>query len=305
MTTINSRYSFDLEDKITWDEWSPSLQDKLQALWNKLHATNAYLDDRIGGIRTTIDSAPPNDPVEYNELWFDTRYMILRSYTKGNWTLTKAAWYGGAHGSVVSTPEAPLSTNPVTNCHCYAIQYTNEGYCHCKSQMWDQSTVPEGQISDIAFNKKTDTSYNTNRYQWVIEVKMYGVIVQSLNAYTDENPNTNAIIPSTEATRVQNEQGGYSKYVTFDSQYDPMFDENATSSYVFNEEKTYTIPFTFAENIKLTHIFGRLAPYSNGPVTIHLQAYTSNSWKTIATITLNGNPQYATFCHGNCHCARW
>lgn len=305
MTTINARYSFDLEDKVTWDEWSPSLQDKFNQIWNKLYASSAYLDDRIGGIRTTIDSAPPNDPVEYNELWFDTRYMVLRSYTKGDWTLTRAAWYGGDHGSVVSTPEAPLSSNPATNCHCYAVNYTNEGYCHCKSEMWDPSTVPEGSTSNIAFNVSTDRSYLTTRYQWVIEIKMYGVIIQSLNGYTDENPNVNVIIPSTEMTRVENEQGQAVSYVTFDSQYDPMFDDNSTSSYVFAEERNYTIPFTFAQPVEITHIFGRLAPYSNGPVTIHLQAYYNNAWTTIKTITLAGNPQYATFCHGNCHCARW
>lgn len=304
MATINSSYSFDLEDRITWDELAPSLQDKFKELWNKIYATNGYLDDRTNNIRITIGTAPPNKPIEYMEYWFDTRYMVTRAYVDGKWELTRAAWYGKNHNTVVSTPEAPLSKNPATVCHCHTITWPNEGYCHCKTQLWDPSTVPEGMVSDISFNQKTDSSASSKQYQLIINAKMDAVVIQTLNCYTDEVPNSNAILPSYTTTRVSNEIGEQVEYCTFDSKYDAMFDENANTSYVFNTG-TVTIPITFGNNIKLTGLFGSLANYSNGPVTITLQVYTANQWKTIKTITLKGNPQYASHCHGNCHCARW
>lgn len=304
MATISNNYNFNLEDKITWDELAPSLKDKFKELWNKLYATNAYLDDRTGGIRVTISASPPSNPIEYNELWFDTRYMIWRTLVNKEWILTRAAWYGQDHTTVISTPEAPLSSNDRTNCHCYTIKYPNEGYCHCKAQMWDPSTVPEGQVSDIAFNKKINNPYTTKNYQWIIKADMDSTNIQTLNAYTADEPNANAIIPMYMTTRVTNEKGESVEYVSFDSRYDLMFDENNFTSYVFNTG-TFIIPFTFGNATKLTGIFGRLAPYSNGPVTITLQAYANNTYNTIATITLAGNPQYAQHCHSNCHCQRW
>lgn len=304
MTTISTRYHFDLEDKVGWDELAPSLQDKFAELWNKLYMNNAWIDDRTGGIRVTIAAAPPSNPVEYCELWFDTRFMIWRTLRRGNWELTRAAWYPKDHTTVTSTPEAPLSTNDRTNCHCYTVKWNTDGYCHCKSQLWDSSTVPEGTKSNVAFNQKINNAYTTTRYKWIIKTQMDACNIQTLNAYTKENPNTNAIIPMDSTTRVTNEKGESVAYVTFDSKYDPLFDENTSTSFVFNTG-TFEIPFTFAKPIKLTGIFGRLASYSNGPLTIQLYGYANNAWNFIAEITLAGNPQYAQHCHRSCHCRRW
>lgn len=304
MPSINSNYPFDLEDKVTWDELAPSLQDKFKELWNKIEATNAYLSDRIGDVRLTIDYKAPENPIEYAELWFDARYMILRSLINGEWKLTTAAWYKNNSSTVVSTPEAPLSTNERTNCHCYAVKYEQDGYCHCKSQMWDPSTVPEGQVSDIAFNKKINNTISSSKYQWVLKCNMDSINVQTLNAYTEENPNANAIIPNGTGSRVTDESGNLVATVTYDTKYDPIFDENSMTSYIFNSG-TYTIPFTYTDPVKLTGIIGRLAPYSNGPVTIQLQVYSDTKYITIGEVTLAGNPQYAITCHGACHCARW
>lgn len=304
MPSINSNYPFDLEDKVTWDELAPSLQDKFKELWNKIEATNAYLSDRIGDVRLTIDYKAPENPIEYAELWFDARYMILRSLINGEWKLTTAAWYKNNSSTVVSTPEAPLSTNERTNCHCYAVKYEQAGYCHCKSQMWDPSTVPEGQVSDIAFNKKINNTISSSKYQWVLKCNMDSINVQTLNAYTEENPNANAIIPNGTGSRVTDESGNLVPTVTYDSKYDPIFDENSMTSYIFNSG-THTISFTYTDPVNLTGILGRLTPYSNGPVTIQLQVYSDTKYITIGEVTLAGNPQYAITCHGACHCARW
>ena len=304
MPTINANFNFNLEDKVTWEELAPSLQDKFKELWNKLNATNAWLDDRLGDIRITIDYDPPTAPVEYNELWFDLRYMVARAYVKGDWVLTRGAWYGKEASTVTSTPEAPLSTNDRTNCHCYAVDYGLPSYCHCKSQMWDPSTVPEGQQSNLAFNQNINNPYISTKYQWTIKCNMDSVNIQTLNATTEEDPNVNAIIPMNIVTNVPDSNGGSSPYCTFDSKYDPIFDGSTSTSYVFNTGTT-TIPITFAQPIKLTNIFGRLAPYSNGPVTITFYVFVGSSYQQLAQITLAGNPQYAITCHNACHCARW
>ena len=112
--------TYDKEKNITWDDLSPSLQEK----FNNLKKT---IDDAINikvilssKKRITIGPEPPlapyNSPEPEREIWFDTNENSVKFYMSRNndgnyaWETTKAAWYGGSKEDVKIE-----SVNPITD----------------------------------------------------------------------------------------------------------------------------------------------------------------------------------------------
>jgi hypothetical protein len=286
MATTSGAYNFNLEDKICWEELAPSLQDRLKALWDLIHSYEEYFNALNGDVRVTIGPTSPSHPINFAELWFDTNFMICRAYVNNEWTLTRAMWYNPSATSVTSTVDAKLSSNPRTNCHCYTVVFPDSGYCHCKVQLWDSSTVAVGTTSNIAFNKYISTSYfDTTQYRFIISGS--GVL-QTLNTSVSSD-NVNAIVPSNSTDRILNTSTGeYEYYCSYDSKYDAIFDSTTDTSYTFSGN-TVVIPIKYAENVHFDKVFGRLSPTSNGPLTITLQAFNYSNYINIFTVTLQGN----------------
>lgn len=307
MASTSSRYAFNPEDKINWEELAPSLQDKFKGLWNRLNNDNKYLSDRIGDVRFTVGYKPPFDPIEYCELWFDTNIMALRAYVNGKWELSRGAWYGNSNTDVKSTSEGRLSSNPRTNCHCYNVnhaQIIGEGFCHCKMQLWDSSTVKVGEKSKLAFNQEIATPYNeTEQYRWIIDPKAPGVSIQELNGYNASNKQSTLILPIESQQKVE-KNGTFVYFCEFDSKYDGMFDNDRYTMYAAGTSRTI-VPFTFAYKQKFAGVIGRLPGFSGGPVEITLQAYNAPNWITIFNTTLAGNPQAYSTCHDHFPCRDW
>lgn len=307
MANTSSQFPFNLEDKLEWEEWAPSLQDKLKSLINRWHAGQAYIDHFVGSTRITIGDNPPSNPIPYCEIWWDTRYEIFKVLTDEGWIMTHATWYNGANALITDDVDSPISRNPRTRCHCYIISWDAAGYCHCKSEVFAAPSVAQGTQSDMAFNKTIDSPVIAKEYRWVISPSRDGVIITSLNVSTEGSPNTNAILPleGNTANRVETESGKTADYVTYDEKYSAMFSEDTNGTVTFNTGTTY-IPFTFGLPNKLTRVYCTLAPYSSGPVKIALQYRKGGAtWVTLLEITLKGNYQPGMACHSNCHCNRW
>ena len=72
---------FNPEDKIQWEEWAPSLQDRLKSLFAKVNAGSMFIFKYLGNIRITIGEHQPVNPVVYREIWWDTRFEVFRVLT--------------------------------------------------------------------------------------------------------------------------------------------------------------------------------------------------------------------------------
>lgn len=307
MANISSQYPFNLEDKLEWEEWAPSLQDKLKSYINRWYAGQAYTSHYIGSTRITIGDKPPTNPIPYCEIWWDTRYEIFKVLTDEGWIMTHATWYTGANAVIQDDVESPISRNPRTRCHCYIVSWDAAQYCHCKAQDYSAPSVSQGTQNDLAFNKAIASPVATKNYRWVITPSRDAVVIGSLNASTEDSPNTNAIVPleGNTANRVQNEAGQSTDYVSYDKKYSNMFSEDSSATNSFNTGTAY-IPFTFGLPQKLVLTHCTLASYSSGPVKIVLQyKNSSGGWNTLQDVTLQGNYQPGAVCHSNCHCRRW
>lgn len=303
--------NFNLEDKIQWQEWAPSLQDRLKSIIATIGGGGSYIYHYISAVRVTIGDTQPLNPVPYGEVWWDTRFEVWRVLTDEGWIMTRATWYNGSNADVraAASIDSPISQNPRTNCHCYIINWENAQYCHCKTQ---ESVAPSTTINhqtDLAFNY--DISASATRYwKWVITstaVSTYEqIVISTLNAIDKDHPNTNAIIPLDGVTTKYAEEYG-DDYVEYDSKYSPMFSTDTTKTCSFVQGTTYYIPFTFKLPKTLINIYGTLSSFSSGPVTITLQASYDNgsTYTTIKSITLTGNYMAAITCHSHCHCDRW
>ena len=105
-TTPPSPIIFDKEKKITWDEISPSLQERFNRLNIDILSDLNNISALFSYCRITIGENPPNDPkdppIPNKEVWFDTNENALKFYMSRNedgnyaWEVTKAAWYGGS-----------------------------------------------------------------------------------------------------------------------------------------------------------------------------------------------------------------
>lgn len=105
-TTPPSPIIFDKEKKITWDEISPSLQERFNRLNVDILSNLNNISALFSYCRVTIGEIPPNDPkdppIPNREIWFDTNENALKFYMSRNedgnyaWEVTKAAWYGGS-----------------------------------------------------------------------------------------------------------------------------------------------------------------------------------------------------------------
>ena len=105
-TTPHAPIVFDKEKKITWDEISPSLQEKFNRLNIDVLSDLNNISSLFAYNRVTIGANPPSDPndppIPNREIWFDTTENSLKFYMSRNednnyaWETTKAAWYGGS-----------------------------------------------------------------------------------------------------------------------------------------------------------------------------------------------------------------
>ena len=61
---------------------------------NADYATNAGNAATVGGIRITIGTTAPTDPVNNKELWFDTNSKVkdIKAYVGGTWIRTHGVW---------------------------------------------------------------------------------------------------------------------------------------------------------------------------------------------------------------------
>lgn len=305
------------EDKIQWEEWAPSLQDRLKALYLKIKAMSIFLGHYTSAVRITIGDTQPANPIPYGEIWWDTRYEVFRVLTNEGWVMTRATWYDGSTNSLSGTVESQLSTNPRTNCHCYIVDWNNANYCHCKSTSSAVTSVNINTQSNMAFNYNISSTSTkaTKYYKWKITTKKQSqevdVVFCMLNASDIATPTENAIIPIEGALNTIDVGGVATKYVSYDVGYSPLFSPNYNDTYSFAQVTTgdtvYEIPFTFGQPKTLTTIYGTLAPFSSGPVEIILYASYNNgsTWTELKKITLTGNFSAAIICHGSCHCARW
>lgn len=101
-----SKIVFDKEKKITWDEISPSLQERFNKLDVDILKDLNNISSLFSYCRITIGANPPSDPkdppIPNKEIWFDTNENSLKFYMSRNedgnyaWEVTKAAWYGGS-----------------------------------------------------------------------------------------------------------------------------------------------------------------------------------------------------------------
>lgn len=304
MTNVFSSNVFNAEDKVCWEEWAPSLQDRLKGLLNKWYSGSSFIQGFLGANRLTIGPNPPSDPIRYCEIWWDTNVEALRVLTNSGWELMRATWYDDTNLNIADDIENPLSRNPRTRCHCYAINWNMTHYCHCKVQTYTAPSTGINTQTDMSFNKQCSKTYDgITDYRWIIAPQRNGVVISFLNARSADDPDKDSIIPLDAYTVNKVTVNGVQKdYVSYDyEKYAQMFSNLENSTCTFNTGTTY-IPFTFAEPKKLTSIFGTLAPFSSGPVTITLQALVNNQWTTIDSITLKGNYQPGMVCHSNCHC---
>ena len=102
--------AFNLEDKVKWTELSPSLQQKFIDLQDAISDQHFQYNEFSDGIRWTVGDTPPFNPKNNAEMWFDTKYKVIRAYASNNWEFTRAAWYGGDQSGI--TPP-PTTDNPV------------------------------------------------------------------------------------------------------------------------------------------------------------------------------------------------
>ena len=295
---------FNPEDKIQWEEWAPSLQDRLKAIFAKIYSGSLFIFKYLGNIRITIGERQPVNPVVYREIWWDTRFEVFRVLTSEGWVMTRATWYDGSNDNIQNDTTSPISLNPRTNCHCYTISWNNNYYCHCKTQSSKAPSVPVNKVTDLGFNLPiTSSAPATKYYKFIIsstaQATYEQIIFQSLNITDVNAPNEGAIIDITD--------GNKTNYVTYDPKYAGMFSSNHNSTTAFVQGQTYYIPIKFAEDKKINSVFGTLTYFSSGPVTVTLQASYNNgaTYDNIASVTLKGNYQAAIICHGSCHCARW
>lgn len=305
---------FNPEDKIQWEEWAPSLQDRLKAIFAKIYSGSLFIFKYLGNIRITIGERQPVNPVVYREIWWDTRFEVFRVLTAEGWVMTRATWYDGSNDNIQNDATSPISLNPRTNCHCYTISWNNSYYCHCKTQSSKAPSVPVNKVTDLGFNLPiTSSAPATKYYKFIIsstaQATYEQIIFQSLNITDVNAPNEGAIIDITDGgiNRVTSSDGSSQKYVTYDPKYAGMFSSDYNSTTSFVQGQTYYIPIKFAEDKKINSVFGTLTYFSSGPVTVLLQASYDNgaTYDNIASVTLKGNYQAAIICHGSCHCARW
>ena len=81
--------AFEQEEKITWEEISPSLQKRFLSLADDINKLGENYSRRFGDIRVTIGYDPPINPEMERDIWIDLNFMtalnpqITKSYASG------------------------------------------------------------------------------------------------------------------------------------------------------------------------------------------------------------------------------
>lgn len=311
--------SFNLEDKVRWEEWAPSLQDKLKALLNKWSAGYGWSSNYAGAVRITIGPVAPQNCVQYSDIWWDTRYQVLRVLTEEGWILTRGAWHAGANSDVEDSIDNPLSHNPVTRCHCYTINWDASQYCHCKVSKWESTetnkTTRTGFQNHYGYQDTKYSAFKTSGYFIINTGSSSGTVsVSSLNFNSEKYP-TGAIIGSSDPAFKRDSNLytpiSYSNTDVSDLDPSPLFDGNANTYVNFPRGTSYKISLKANEDVTvgdIGNIYGTLLNNSNGPVTfeLYLRSVTNASqYVKVFSITLLGNYDPGVACHHSCHCARW
>lgn len=103
---------YDKEQKITWDEISPSLQARFTSIADQIETNMNHFDDLVNNYRLTIGYNPPLNPEANRDIWWDMNYDVVRFYMSKNnngtnaWEYTRGAWYGG-HSSDIKDEIIP------------------------------------------------------------------------------------------------------------------------------------------------------------------------------------------------------
>lgn len=313
--------SFNLEDKVRWEEWAPSLQDKLKALLNKWQAGYGWSSNYAGATRISIGPTAPQNCVKYADVWWDTRYHVARVLTNEGWILTRAAWYKGPNTGVEDTVDSPKSHNPITRCHCYTINWDASQYCHCKTQSYVSTTTNKttnlGFQNHYGFQDTNYSEFKTGGY-FVFDTAAVPsgktVEMTSLN-FTSSQFIQGAIKGSTDPSFIRTSELytpiSYTNTDTDNLDPSNLFDNNPSTSITIPSGKYYKVFLKKNSNVKIGeigNIYGTLKNNSSGPITIHLylqNVSSANQYVKVFSITLLGNFDPGLACHHNCHCARW
>lgn len=126
--------AFNLEDKMKWSELAPSLQDKFIELEDAIKDQNVSYTQESSDIRWTVGDTPPFNPKNNAEMWFDTKYKVLRAFAQNNWEFTRAAWYGGDSSGITPPPTTDDPTPDPDIPEYEPQEYTYTYLTHTESQ---------------------------------------------------------------------------------------------------------------------------------------------------------------------------
>ena len=280
--------SFNLEDKVRWDELSPSLQDELKSLYNRYHAMYGVFENTNNTIRITVGKNPPKFAIKYNELWFDTKYMVLRCLTDDGWILTRAYWYDKKAETVLDDVDAPRSRNPRTTCHCYNLTWEDKfnNLCHCHNVVYKAPIVGNDEKSLVSFIMKTTASTYSTKYRFILTPTGGTVHVLTLNAINADNETVAAIYPTQKSVSDMGEESviGYFNYVP--EQYNFIFDNSDVSG--CDIAGNTIIPVTFTKKVKLIKVYCQIASGSSGLI-VQLDEFVGGTYITVFKTSLNGD----------------
>lgn len=162
--------AFNLEDKMKWSELSPSLQKKFTELQDAIADQNRDYTVNTTNVRWTVGDTAPFNPVNNGEMWFDTKYKVVRGYAQNNWEFTRAAWYGGDSSGITPppttddpTPDPDIPTYEPT-VHSYTYLTHTESANSITHEYNDTICTTEADGSqNVRFRfSGTDCKYNVN-----------------------------------------------------------------------------------------------------------------------------------------------
>lgn len=168
--------AFNLEDKIKWEELSPSLQAKFKELEDAINEQDQSHNQSMGGVRVTVNEVAPVGPVNNAELWWDETYKVLRAYGENNWEFTRAAWYGGDSSGIQPPPTGDEEIPEPEIPEYHPKTYTNNYMIHTQTgtsiqHEWNSEYTTEEQYgTNIRYIFGRTISPNKNKVTITVDV---------------------------------------------------------------------------------------------------------------------------------------
>ena len=100
--------SFTLENKVAWEELSPSLQARFKNIQSMIDTGLKKFNGQKDNSDITMSRKAPMNPINNKSLWIDEKYRVARAFTENYWEFTRAAW---ANGDYSNAPD-PGTTDP-------------------------------------------------------------------------------------------------------------------------------------------------------------------------------------------------